>query len=93
MDNFNLKKYLAEGRLLKEGIFGTSSEKEQRKLEDALDRFVKYSIENGDSDEKVLNTIEKKGRDSISIYLGGKIDSDKLDKMYDDVMSNIKPEK
>ena len=41
MDNFDLRKYLAEGIFSSE----TSYEKEQRKLEDALDRFVKYSIE------------------------------------------------
>ena len=86
MDNFNLKKYLAEGKLTNEGIFGTSYEKEQRKLEDALDRFVKYSMENGDSEDEILSTLERKGRDVVDIYLGGKIDDDKLDKMYTDVM-------
>jgi len=89
MDTFDLRKYLAEGRLTNEGIFGTSYEKEQRKLEDALDRFVKYSMENGDSEDEVLSTLERKGRDAIDIYIGGKIDSDKLDKMYTDVMSKV----
>ena len=89
MDNFDLKKYLAENRLTNEGIFGTSYEKEQRKLEDALDRFVKYSMENGDSEDEVLSTLERKGRDAIDIYIGGKIDSGKLDKMYTDVMSKV----
>ena len=42
----------------------------------SLDRFVKYSIENGDSEDEVLSTLEKKGRDAIDIYLGGKIDDD-----------------
>ena len=89
MDTFDLRKFLAEGRLTNEGIFGTSYEKEQRKLEDALDRFVKYSMENGDSEDEVLSTLERKGRDAIDIYIGGKIDSDKLDKMYTDVMSKV----
>ena len=75
MDNFDLKKYLAESKLTNEGIFGTSYEKEQRKLEDALDRFVKYSMENGDSEDEVRNTLERKGKDSIDIYMGGKDDS------------------
>jgi len=89
MDTFDLRKYLAEGRLTNEGIFGTSYEKEQRKLEDALDRFVKYSMENGDSEDEVLSTLERKGRDAIDIYIGGKIDSGNLDKMYTDVMSKV----
>ena len=89
MDNFDLRKYLAEGRLTNEGFFGTSYEKEERKLEDALDRFVKSSMENGDSEDEVLSTLERKGRDAIDIYIGGKIDSDKLDKMYTDVMSKV----
>ena len=89
MDTFDLRKYLAEGRLTNEGIFGTSYEKEQRKLEDALDRFVKYSMENGDSEDEALSTLERKGRDAIDIYIGGKIDSGKLDKMYTDVMSKV----
>jgi hypothetical protein len=89
MNNFDLKKYLAEGKLTNEGIFGTSYEKEQRKLEDALDRFIKYSMENGDSEDKILSTLERKGRDAVDIYIGGKIDDDKLDKKYDDVMSKV----
>ena len=47
MDNFNLKKYLAEGRLTNEGIFGTSPEKEKIKVEKALDRWVKHSMLSG----------------------------------------------
>jgi len=66
-----------------EGIFGTSYEKEQRKLEDALNRFVKYSMENGDSEDEVLSTLERKGRDAADIYLGSKISDDKLDNMFD----------
>jgi hypothetical protein len=62
MDNFDLRKYLAEGIFSSE----TSYEKEQRKLEDALDRFVKYSIENGDSDDEVLSILERGGRDAIA---------------------------
>ena len=90
MANFDLKKYLAEGRLTNEGIFGTSYEKEERKLEDALERFIKYSMEkNGDSEDEVLSTLEKKARDEVSVYMGGKIDSDELDKMYDDVMGKV----
>ena len=72
-----------------EGIFGTSYEKEQRKLEDALDRFVKYSMENGDSEDEILSTLERKGRDAVDIYIGGKIDGDTLLKKYDDVMSKV----
>jgi len=72
-----------------EGIFGTSYEKEQRKLEDALNRFVKYSMENGDSEDEVLSTLERKGRDAADIYLGSKISDDKLDNMFDDVMDNV----
>lgn len=76
-------------KLKNEGIFGTSYEKEERKLEDALDRFIKYSMENGDSEDEILSTLERKGRDAVDIYIGGKIDDDKLDKKYDDVMSNV----
>lgn len=83
-------------KLKNEGIFGTSDEKEERKLEDALDRFVKYSMEKkGDSkstlekEDKLLKTLEKKGRRAVDIYIGSKIDDDKLLNMYDDVMSNV----
>lgn len=76
-------------KLKNEGIFGTSDEKEERKLEDALDRFVKYSMENGDSEDEILSTLERKGRDAVDIYIGGKIDGDKLLNRYDDVMSNV----
>ena len=76
-------------RVKNEGIFGTSYEKEQRKLEDALNRFVKYSMENGDSEDEVLSTLERKGRDAADIYLGSKISDDKLDNMFDDVMDNV----
>jgi hypothetical protein len=72
-----------------EGIFGTSYEKEQRNLEDALNRFVKYSMENGNSEDEVLSTLERKGRDAADIYLGSKISDDKLDNMFDDVMDNV----
>ena len=89
MGNFDLRKYLAEGKLTNEGIFGTSYEKEQRKLEDALDRFVKYSMENGDSEDEILSTLKRKGRDAVDIYIGGKIDGDTLLKKYDDVMSKV----
>ena len=95
MDNFDLRKHLvenkltagsrlAEGKLTNEGIFGTSPEKEKLKVENALDRWVKYSMENGDSEEDVLKMGSKYLRDSIDAYLGSKIDSDELDKMYDD---------
>ena len=90
LEDQGILKIQAEGRLTNEGFFGTSYEKEERKLEDALDRFVKYSIEkNGDFEDEVESTLEKKARDAVSIYMGGKIDSDKLDKMYTDVMSKV----
>ena len=83
-------------KLKNEGIFGTSDEKEERKLEDALDRFVKYSMEKkGDSkstiekEEELLKTLEKKGRRAVDIYIGSKIDGDKLSSMFDDVMGNV----
>jgi len=87
-------------KLKNEGIFGTSDEKEERKLEDALDRFVKYSMEKkGDSkstlksalekEDELLKTLEKKGRSAVDIYIGSKIDGDKLNSMFDDVMGNV----
>ena len=80
------------GSYLAEGIFSseTSYEKEQRKLEDALDRFVKYSIENGDSDDEVLSILERGGRDAIAAYQGGLIDDEDLLDRYDDTMDKIK---
>jgi hypothetical protein len=68
------------GSYLAEGIFSseTSYEKEQRKLEDALDRFVKYSIENGDSEDEVLSILEREGRDAIAAHQGGLIDDEDL---------------
>ena len=92
-DNFDLKEYLAEGRLTNEGIFSTSpekkKEKEKIKVEDALDRRVEYSMESGVSEEDIIKMGRKYLRDSIDAYMGGKIDSDELDKMYDDVMSKV----
>ena len=72
-----------------EGIFSseTSYEKEQRKLEDALDRFVKYSMENGDSEDEVLSILEREGRDAIAAYQGGLIDDEDLDKEYELILN------
>jgi len=67
---------IAEGKLTNEGIFGTSYEKEQKKLEDALDRFAKYSMENGDSKDEVLSTVERKLNDIISIMGNPEEESD-----------------
>ena len=89
MANFDLKKYLAEGKLTNEGIFGTSPEKEKLKVEKALDRWVKHSMESGVSEEDIIKMGRKYLRDSIDAYLGSKIDSGELDKMYDDVMSKV----
>lgn len=69
---------------LNEGIFGSSPDKEKRKLEDALDRWVKYSMDNGDSEADVLSVLEKYAKDAVHIYLGGKISDEELDKRYND---------
>jgi len=90
MDNFDLKKYLAEGKLLNEGMFSTSYEGEQDKYEKALDRWVKYSMKNGDSEADVMSVGEKYLRDSIDAYIGGNISGEDLDDMYDDIMSKVK---
>jgi hypothetical protein len=46
-------------------------------------------MENGNSEDEVLSTLERKGRDAADIYLGSKISDDKLDNMFDDVMDNV----
>ena len=98
MKKLELRQIIREeiSKVKNEGIFGTSDEKEERKLEDALDRFVKYSMEKkGDSkstlekEDKLLKTLEKKGRRAVDIYIGSKIDGDKLLNRYDDIMSKV----
>jgi len=76
-------------KITNEGVFGTSFEKEKRKIEDALERWVKYSMDNGDSEDDVLSVGGKYLRDAVSIYLGGKIDDEELDDLFKDVMSKI----
>ena len=74
---------------LNEGIFGTSFDKEKRKIEDALDRWVKYSMDNGDSEANLLSVLEKYAKDAVHVYVGGKIsDEDLLDK-HDDFASSF----
>tara|TARA_R110000744_G_scaffold378699_1_gene495214 strand:- start:513 stop:920 length:408 start_codon:yes stop_codon:yes gene_type:complete len=72
MDNFDLKKYLAEG------MFSTSYDGEQVKVEKALDRWVEYSMEHGDSEADVMSVGENYLRDSIHAYIEGTIDDDDL---------------
>lgn len=76
MDNFDLKKYLVENRIKKEGLFGTSFEKEKEKIIKALDRWVAYSMSNGDSEADIMSVGAEYLRDSIDAYLGGKISDD-----------------
>ena len=84
MDNFDLKKYLAEG------MFSTSFDGEQDKYEKALDRWVKYSMKNGDSEADVMSVGEKYLKDAVMVYIGGNIDDEDLLKRYDDTMNKIK---
>jgi len=86
---FNEKKLsLNEG--LAEGMFSTSFDSEKQRIEDALDRWVKYSMENGDSEGDVMSVGEKYLRDAVMVYIGGTVsDEDLLDK-YDNVMGKIK---
>ena len=71
---------------VKEGMFSTSFDSEKRKIEDALDRWVKYSMENGNSEGDVINVGKEYLIGAVDVYLGGTIsDEDLLDK-YDDVM-------
>jgi len=84
MDNFDLKKYLAEG------MFSTSFDKEKLKVKQALDRWVEYSMENGDSKADIMSVGEKYLKDAVMAYIGGNIDDKDLLKRYDDTMSKIK---
>ena len=84
MDNFDLKKYLAEG------MYSTSFDGEKDKYEKALDRWVKYSMENGDSEADVMSVGEKYLKDAIMVYIGGNIDDEDLLDRYDDTMDKIK---
>mgnify|MGYP003632070045 CR=1 FL=1 len=84
MDNFDLKKYLAEG------MFSTSFDGEQDKVEKAIDRWVEYSMKNGDSEADVMSVGEKYLKDAVMAYIGGNIDDEDLLKRYDDTMSKIK---
>ena len=46
-------------------------------------------MESGVSEEDIIKMGRKYLRDSIDAYMGGKIDSGELDKMYTDVMSKV----
>ena len=70
-------------------IFGTSLEKENRKLEDTLDRWVKYHMEAGEDEKTVKDIASRFVQDAIDVHLGGKINSDELEDMWDDVSSKI----
>ena len=79
----------AGNAMKKEGMFSTSFDGEQDKVEKALDRWVKYSMENGDSEADVMSVGEKYLKDSIHAYIGGNIDDEDLLKRYDDTMSKV----
>ena len=66
-------------------IFDASPEKIDRKLEDALDAWVKYHMDS-EVKQKGINMV----KDAIDVYLGGKIDSYDLEDQFDDVMSKVK---
>lgn len=91
-----MKQQLNESKRLQElagiqmnEIFGTSPEKADRRLEDALGRWVKYHMEAGKDEKTVKDLAAKFVQDAIDVHLGGKIDSDELDDMWDDVSSKM----
>ena len=55
---------------ISEWIFNTSFDKEKIKIKDAIDRWVKYSMENGDNEADVMSVGEKYLRDAIDVYRG-----------------------
>lgn len=44
-------------------------------------------MENGNSEDEILSILQREGRDAVDIYIGSKIDNDKLNSMFGDVMS------
>jgi hypothetical protein len=70
-------------------MFGNSPEKVDRKLEDALDAWVKYHMDSEGNESEVKQKGINMVKDAIHVYLGGKIDSDDLENQFDDVMSKV----
>jgi predicted RNase H-like HicB family nuclease len=71
-------------------MFGNSPEKVDRKLEDALDAWVKYHMDSEGNESEVKQKGINMVKDAIDVYLGGKIDPDDLEDQFDDVMSKVK---
>ena len=71
-------------------MFGNSPEKVDRKLEDALDSWVKYHMDSEGNELEVKQKGINMVKDAIDVYLGGKIDSYDLEDQFDDVMSKVK---
>ena len=70
-------------------MFGNSAEKVDRKLEDALDSWIKYHMDSEGNESEVKQKGINMVKDAIDVYLGGKIDSDSLEDQFDDVMSKV----
>jgi len=88
MNKSELQQIIKEeiSKVLNEGMFGTSAEKEKLNIEKALDRWVEYNMSRGDSEANILSVGRQYLRDSIDAYMGGKIKDDDLDDMWDDTM-------
>jgi predicted RNase H-like HicB family nuclease len=70
-------------------MFGNSPEKVDRRLEDALDAWVKYHMDSEGNESEIRQKGINMVKDAIHVYLGGKIDSDDLENQFDDVMSKV----
>jgi|15BtaG_2_1085339.scaffolds.fasta_scaffold04242_3 hypothetical protein len=78
MKKSQLRQLIRE-ELQNEGLFGNSSEKENKRIQKALDRWVTYCMDEGDSEADILSVGQEYLQDSIDVYLGGKIDDNELE--------------
>lgn len=65
MDKFDLKKFLSEGSLNNKTYWET----ENRKLEKAIERWVKFSMKEGDSEADILSVGQEYLKDAINKVL------------------------
>ena len=77
MDNFDLKKYLAEGKLLKEYAPDISLYDENNRINAAITRFVRKAIDDGKTRDQILDIIITRAKDGIEKWQRSKKDTGK----------------
>ncbi len=77
MGNFNLKKYLAEGRLLNEYAPNISLYDEDNRISAAITRFVKKAMDDEKTGDQIMDIIITRAKDGIEKWQRSKKDTGK----------------